>query len=294
MTTYVNGSARFTNGATTDTAARNYLADFHTTITSSGWVVTSDTGQMDESTVVYGLQNNTWGYRMYKLNDSLVNTYPIYMKIIHGTGSSFTYVAPTVYFGTATNGAGSFIGTTISFGLNAASAADTQMVANAMAIGSYGEGYSFIAPGRNVYTNSSWNKNIFIGVSRQFDASGNLMSNGNFTAICNSLGSTNYLKATSYVKAWDTTYSVVGNSISLCPHDISNPGSSVEFNRIYTRYGPPSVVPGVASYTLNDIAVDAEMSFAAVGSTPRNYRALPNFGYGHPTPISRCLAIIWE
>lgn len=294
MTTYEYASARFTNGATTDTAARNYLTDFHTTITSSGWVVTSDTGQMDESTVVYGLQNNIWGYRMYKLNDSLVNTYPIYLKVTHGTGTAFTYVAPNVQFGTSTNGAGTILGTSISYVLGAPGSADGQTVATALALGSYGEGYAYVAPGRNVYGTGTGNKSIFIGVSRQFDASGNLMSNGNFTAICNSLTSSNNLKFTSYVKAWDTTFTATGNSVSLCPQDISNPGSNIEFGRIYTRYGPPSVVPGVASYTLGDISVDAELSFTTVGSTPRNYRAISNIGYGYPTPANRALAILWE
>jgi hypothetical protein len=216
------------------------------------------------------------------------------MKISHGTGTSFTYVAPTVQFGTATNGAGSFVGTSITQILAAPGSADAQSVSTALALGSFGEGYSFIAPGRNVYGTGTWNKGIFIGVSRQFDADGNLMSNHNYSIVCNSLTSTTPLKMSSYVKVWDTVFTASGSSISLCPYDVSNPGSNIEFSKIYTRYGPPFVIPGLASYTLNDIAVDTELGLTTVGSTPRNFRALPNIGFGYPAPSSRCLAILWE
>lgn len=296
MSTYENPAARYLGALATDAALRDYLTDFHTTMTSSGWAVTSDTGQIDESTVVYGVTTNvTWGYRMYKLDDSLGSTYPIYLKVTHGCTSNIGYVCPTIQFGISTDGAGTITGPVIypSGNLGSLSASD-QIASLALSLGSFGEGYSYVFPGRDVYS-TSYNDGIFFGVSRQFDNDGNLMSNGNFTVF--SLGLASHVsscKVYSYIASHGVVTGGVTNSVSFCPLNGSDVGSTVELYPVYTRYGNPSIVPGFATYKAGTLSLDATIQATLVGSTPRTYRTLPNEGFGFPNSNTKLTAILWE
>lgn len=81
-------------------------------VTTGGWVNTSDTGQVDLTTVTKPAGANTKaGYKVYRMADTLQSTSPLYMKLHYGTAGGAT--APGIWFtlSSSTNGAGGPTGT---------------------------------------------------------------------------------------------------------------------------------------------------------------------------------------
>lgn len=77
-----------------------------------GLTKTADTGQIDWSTAVYNSTstNTVVGYEIWRFNDALQATAPIFLKIEYGNGSAITRPAVFVTVGTGSNGAGTLTG----------------------------------------------------------------------------------------------------------------------------------------------------------------------------------------
>ena len=111
----------------TDAAFRAWVLAYHNALVSGvGLTNTSDTGQIDTSTVAKPAAGNTaQGYKMYKFNDGLTD---FFIKVEFGSGSNGAS-NPAVWYtiGWATNGAGSLTGTQVSgrfrFNINTSNAA---------------------------------------------------------------------------------------------------------------------------------------------------------------------------
>lgn len=105
MTTYYT-TGSFNN--LDDTNFRAWITAAHDMLVGMGLVQTSDTGQADFSTLAKPTSGNTMaGYRMYRFNDSLQGTAPVFVKLEVGTGSSATTTfGSRVTVGSSTNGAG--------------------------------------------------------------------------------------------------------------------------------------------------------------------------------------------
>ena len=80
--------------------------------TTGGWVNTSDTGQTPVASFLHPtVTASKQGYRVYRMNDALQATAPVFMRIDFGSGSgSATYVYMWVTIGTGTDGAGNITG----------------------------------------------------------------------------------------------------------------------------------------------------------------------------------------
>jgi hypothetical protein len=110
-------ATRFSNTlvhtAATDAAIRGW-AQFveDTLVTTGGWVVTGDSGQTLPSalTAATGL-NQKRGYRIYRMNDSLQATSPIFMKLDFGSGNDLTIAGMWPTIGSGSNGSGTITGT---------------------------------------------------------------------------------------------------------------------------------------------------------------------------------------
>mgnify|MGYP005842865717 CR=1 FL=1 len=73
---------------------------------------TADTGQIDWATVTVPSTNQSAGFEMYELTDTLSTTAPVFFKITYETGSSASRLEMTIEIGVATDGAGNFVGLT--------------------------------------------------------------------------------------------------------------------------------------------------------------------------------------
>ena len=98
---------------TTDALFRTWGSGISAGLSAAGLVQTADTGQVNWSTVTRATANTTSGYEVWKFNDSLQSTAPVYIKLEYGisTGTSSPQLWVTV--GTGSDGAGNITGTAI-------------------------------------------------------------------------------------------------------------------------------------------------------------------------------------
>lgn len=79
---------------------------------TAGWVQTADTGQINWTTVTKATTINTsQGYSIWRMNDTLQGTYPIYLKIEYGTGPAAGPI-PGIWItiGSGSDGSGTITG----------------------------------------------------------------------------------------------------------------------------------------------------------------------------------------
>lgn len=293
MTTYSNPSARQRLGVT-DTIFQNYVTDMHTLFTSSGWAVASDTGQLNEATVTMPALYTYAVPRMYYLNDSLHSTYPIYLKVEYGAGSTQTWNAVRVTVGGATNGAGSIAGAITTPAILAVGAGNSNDIPGgsvAAAFGSYGDGYSNVVFSDNMYTSAS--PTPFIGVSREFDqATGTLANNGNFAVLVVGSVATNQTYSYCWVREYNQRYGGSTAKFSYPVWQMSNPSSTMELSAHYARFPYTTKLHTMATYAESDSVANQTFTTTILGSTPRTYRTLsvknPSVGSGF------AIAMLWD
>lgn len=78
---------------------------------SGGWVNTSDTGQVNLTTMNRQGANVSAGYKVYRMNDALQSTVPVFVKIEFGAGNSTANPSIWLTIGTGSDGAGNITGT---------------------------------------------------------------------------------------------------------------------------------------------------------------------------------------
>ena len=106
--------ATFTTNSVCDNSTLTNFKQWAQTISTAfstlGWVQTADTGQVNWSTIS-AVPTNAYVYEIWKANDTLASTLPIYVKVEYG--SSTTVVALRFTVGTSSNGSGTITGTTM-------------------------------------------------------------------------------------------------------------------------------------------------------------------------------------
>lgn len=93
------------------TNLRSWISNIRAALASFGLVRTNDTGQVDVTTVVTSGSNNVYfGYDIYRFNDALQITHPVFFRLeYYNCSFSFTRPSLGLYLGTGSNGAGSLI-----------------------------------------------------------------------------------------------------------------------------------------------------------------------------------------
>ena len=97
---------------TTDAQFRTIGSAIGSAIVAVNLIKTSDTGQINWTTVLKPTVINTVaGYEMFRFNDSLQSTAPVFIKIEYGIGNYTTsYLGLWITVGTGTDGAGNLTG----------------------------------------------------------------------------------------------------------------------------------------------------------------------------------------
>ena len=95
---------------TSDAGFRAWGAEFHASLVSIGLTLTSDTGQINWTTVTRPAITVSAGYEIWQFNDTLQSTTPIYIKVEYGTGGTATYPAIWITVGQGSNGTGTLTG----------------------------------------------------------------------------------------------------------------------------------------------------------------------------------------
>jgi hypothetical protein len=104
-----------TNSCTTDAEFRALVAELQAKWAAVGLVQASDTGQINSSTATRPASTNTTaGYEVWKFNDTLQATAPVYIKIEYGVGATTSIFSLWITVGTGSNGSGTLTGTALS------------------------------------------------------------------------------------------------------------------------------------------------------------------------------------
>lgn len=165
----------------TDANFRLWGSGMKTALAAVGLVQTADTGQIDWTTVVAPVATQTVkGYEIWRFNDSLQSTVPIYIKIEYGSGTGAAIPQIKYSVGSGTDGAGNLTNvhpaSAGSFTCGGASSSTTLfpwLVA-------FSNGILTISPG---ITDSIFYTHVFT-VSRLLDQSTGAPTDEGFVAAC--------------------------------------------------------------------------------------------------------------
>lgn len=95
----------------TDADFRSYCQGVNAALAACGLVQTTDTGQINNTTVTKpGAANTQAGYEIWKFNDTLQSSKPIYLRVAYGSGGAADRPSLWLHVGTQTNGAGTLSG----------------------------------------------------------------------------------------------------------------------------------------------------------------------------------------
>lgn len=256
-------------GNTTTNATLQALATFVSNALNSNWIQTADTGQTAAGSLVY-VSNTISGYQIWRMNDTLQATVPVFMKIEYGnlTGGAWE-IAITI--GTGSNGSGTITGILVPRIIFSASLPIVTPYYASCATNRF----SYV-----MYYNANTTVTILISIERSKDSTGADTSDGiMFTAFngATAFTSTQYIPFARSARPYQTIYivPVPGNPGSLAngaavglvpilPFDLQgivNPGSN-----LLVYYGPDISIQNVIPVTIH--------------GTSHNYLAL-----GNCTPI---------
>jgi len=79
--------------------------------TAGGMVKTTETGEVDTTTVTFPVVNSTdAGFAIFRMADALQGTAPVFCKVTLGRGTGASLIRMTIEFGTGSNGTGTITG----------------------------------------------------------------------------------------------------------------------------------------------------------------------------------------
>lgn len=264
-------------------------------LVASGLTVTADTGQVNWTTVTWSNATNTkMGYEVYRFNDTLQATSPIYFRIDYGTGGSSSNPSTWLTVGTGSDGAGNITGTAAGM---ASTSNNFQTTANTNANNTVGASYSTSAGACSILCgqlDGVANRYGAWVVGRSCDTSGNPTSTATIvyrvqaaiatTIVCNLLSpATNFASRS------------VG-AANFSPAVTITAGTTVAVHKNYII--APTPIPTLAAVTINngDSLLWANLSVAAFGATPHNYLNLAAFatGFDSQQSANSVACLIWE
>lgn len=162
-----------------DATFRVWIIKIHTMLTDIGLVQTSDTGQVNTATVTKsGSTNTDAGFSVWRFNDTLQATVPIFIRFNFGNGDSTSRPRITFEVGAATNGSGTLSG--LGSGTSYAITSNLNSLPTAFRCLGAGDGSGFwIAPW---YDNTNGNHRPFVCIDRFRNDDGTPNADG-FTVV---------------------------------------------------------------------------------------------------------------
>jgi hypothetical protein len=256
-------------------------------VTTGGWVVTSDTGQtLPNALATPGAANTKVGYRIYRMNDALQATSPVFIRIDFGAGAGGAGVpAMGLIIGTGSNGSGTITGIVLNFG-GVGSSSFLACQTNAVtAFNSYGSA----DPGRvclGMFISTNTGMPWVMGIERTKNATGAdtgtglLVASGGAivqTVLSNGMAYYNYLVLAGGTQpAVEQGFSFVISTLSptqtFSPGDIGL-GIPIPFKGVAQQPGTNFLVTNS-----NDVSVEGYISLTLYGQT-RTYQQLNALAY---------------
>jgi hypothetical protein len=256
-----------------DATFQEWVSENTAAFAAAGLVQTADTGQINPGTATRPAVNTSAGYQIWRFNDTLQGTFPIFIRVEYRTGSSATVPAMFMAVGTTTNGAGTLGGVTYTPAAMA-SMSNTQVTDTLRSsYWSHTEG-SF----GMLWKHEAATQEVTVIVSRTFDPVTGAATGDGILSL--TLGSTAFgcrvMKVTSPT---DVRLSNNVNNAQLChwPMILTNSSFVGADPQVALAFIPVNrVTPaiGVVGVRHTEFPSNTTFSFTPLGSTSRTYLAL--------------------
>lgn len=296
---------------TTDAKWRTLGSAYNTALAAAGFVQTSDTGQINWTTVNKPTAVNTIaGYEIWRFNDSLQATKPIYFKIEYqsnGNTASGNSMYIKFTLATGSNGSGSLTGTStgaLFSGSNYSGFAMTNTAMLCQFTHSTANGYGLlnfgIAPTAASGTIPAYTSCGFIIIERTKDSSGNPTGNGvsviYHQTTSAAAGSTTISEASiSFDTPAAFTTAVRPRCGALSTAETFTTGSIAVLYRHHTWIGALYYLTGRLSHFNTDQANSTTYTATPVGSTSHTYYVWTGMVGGDASGSSNIvMAYLWE
>lgn len=246
---------------------------------SGGWVNTADTGQtLPSALIAVTSSNQSRGYRVYRMDDALQSTAPVFVKLEFGSGNSTSNPSIWLTIGTGSNGTGGITG----------------IIANRLQISSGGaatyETYSFASAASNriavcPFVFSSFFFNFYFSIERTKNVSGADTGDGLLLATIDNGASpsinTRYLPFASAAPPADRTFRAFLPSTAPSQMSLNVPIGLVNY------YNGTPQQPGLNNVVVNstDFADYARFSINLYGAS-HTYQHLGSFVSSSPNGIA--------
>lgn len=292
---------------TGDVAFRAWATEVSNSWAAVGLVQTSDTGQINLTTATRPGVTGTAGYQIWRFDDAMQATKPIFIRIQYGTASSATAPRMQVIVGTGSDGAGNLTNPTAVFNITA-SATPTSTVTNYLSDFSCSEGFFGMA----WKIGSTSSVSSFFAICRSVDSNGDADATGFSVYAFGTTGSgaaTEQLRFRRSNETWSTLATGAGGGSIGSPTCLI-PGNNADSTfvgadaQVYLHFGQfPRMTPivGLVGVKAAEFGADSTFTAAAVGSTPRTYLVLggPHSGAGsfvaaYPNATPYTIAMLWE
>lgn len=277
-----------------DTAGfRAWVSELIGMLTAAGLTRTSDTGQIDTTTVTLPSMNTLGGYTMWRFNDALQATAPVFIKLEFGTSSSTTTPVTYVTVGPGTDGAGNLTGVHVPrrFVTNAPAGITSVGITPYQSYVCYFEGALGVCFKQGAMQGSGGPTLIGFALSRPIDASGAWTAEG-ITYVDVGTLSAHYAVAFGYA----TSYAPGQNTYhTFTPYQPSSSvsGSTYQVYRTFGMYPAYRTLGGVFGGLATEIGVGNVLTVALEGSVTRNYISLKDQNYA-PSSSNCACAMIWQ
>lgn len=292
--------------ATTNTPVSNassatfqaWITEMTTQLTAVGLTQTADTGQINPATVALpGTSPTVAGYQIWRFNDTLQATSPIFIKIEYGTGATVASPGIIISTGQGSNGSGTLTGTLTTRALLTPNTLNST-VTNAPAFWIYNATYGVLACAWKFGVNSSnVSASVPVGgfiIERSCDTNGNATGDAAIMvtptgAAAGTSAAGNITQIYSYLAVGLLT--PVSPTAALCAWSAlwpMNPASSAvgANNQVMPRfhYTPNIQLSGTSGLCLaSEFSMASTFTAALVGVTTKTYIALGNlFGISNP------------
>lgn len=181
-----------------------------------GLVQTADTGQIDWNSVTAPSGINTFqGYEIWRFNDALQASAPVYIKIEYGEGGATDNPSIKLTFGSGSNGSGTLTGTVSATYQAQGAAAQSGSVT---VIGSGDTGRFCMNGG---FTGAA--QGMIFGFERSKDAAGNDTTEAVLIIATNTSGAVANQKI---VAVWSTTLGDIGSTTAILVPALFPPGAT--------------------------------------------------------------------
>ena len=284
---------------TSDAGFRAWGSDFSAKLAAIGLVQTSDTGQINWTTVTRPGANTAGGYEIWRINDSLHTASPIFLKVEYGTGASAG--APNLWctVGTGSNGSGTLTGSvttryatfsTAGTG-NAATSYPSYFCAAEGFIGAvFRVGYTVSSVGLGFavvrYSDDDGTPNGYGYTFHIYNGNAGVITTHTVQSVRTASPATVFTANTS------GRFALWPSSVSGASVDEAGNLQVVPFWTMTTRFQQEFAM---CSYLNSEISQGTTFTFRLKGSTDRTFIALGNgFGVGAFAPSDARCAMLWE